>query len=152
MANPLEHVRDTRPALTTSPRGELAEVREESTSSLIRSALADVGDLVRAEVNLAVVEIRDDAKKLGRTLPMGVAGGVMAAIGAVFLFHTMALALGLALPAWAAYSIVTVVALAVGATLLMIARRRLADWKSFLPERTIESLEENKRWIQRKLS
>jgi uncharacterized membrane protein YqjE len=151
MANPIEHVRDTSPALP-SPRGELAEVREESTSSLIRSALADVGDLVRAEVNLAVVEIRDDAKKLGRTLPMGVVGGVMAALGAVFLLHSIALALDVALPGWAAYSIVTVVALAVGATLLLITRRRLADWKSFVPERTIESLEENKRWIQRKLS
>jgi len=144
MANPLERIPE--------PRGEIAEVRDESTASLIRSALADVGDLVRAEVNLAVVEIRDDAKKLGRTLPMGAAGGVMAALGAVFLLHTIALALDLALPGWAAYLIVTVTALAVGGTLLMITRRRLADWKSFVPERTLESLEENKRWIQRKLS
>jgi uncharacterized membrane protein YqjE len=151
MANSLERAPEPRTPLP-SPRGEMAEVQDESTPSLIRSAFADVGDIVRAEVNLAVVEIRDDAKKLVRTLPMGAAGGVLAALGAVFLLHTIALALDVALPGWAAYLIVTVVALAVGATLLLITRRRLADWKSFVPERTIESLEENKRWIQRKLS
>jgi hypothetical protein len=149
MPNPLDR---TSPPPVPRPRAEIGEIHDESTAGLVRSALSDVGDIVRAEVNLAMVEMRDDAKKLGRTVPMAVAGGVLGLFGAVFLLHTMALALDLALPGWAAYLIVACIALGVATTLVLVARARLKDWKSFVPERTLETLEENKRWIQRKLS
>ena len=149
MANPLDR---PPPPPMPRPRGEIAEVHEESTAQLLGSALADVGDIVRAELNLAMVEVRDDAKKLGRTVPMGAAGGVLALLGGVFLLHTLALALDLALPGWAAYLIVAVLTLAIAAALVLVARQRLKNWKSFVPERTLETLQENKQWIQRKLS
>jgi uncharacterized membrane protein YqjE len=149
MANPLD-----RPPPPPMPRhrGEIAEVHEESTAHLLGSALSDVGDIVRAELNLAMVEVRDDAKKLARTVPMGAAGGVLALLGGVFLLHTIALALDVALPGWAAYLIVAVLTLAVATVLVLVARQRLKNWKSFVPERTLETLQENKQWIQRKLS
>jgi len=149
MANPLD--RPPPPPLPR-PRAEIAEIHEESTAHLLGSALSDVGDIVRAELNLALVEVRDDAKKLGRTVPMAAAGGVLALLGAVFLLHTIALALDLALPGWAAYLIVAVLALGVATVLVLVARKRLSSWKSFVPERTLETLQENKQWIQRKLS
>jgi hypothetical protein len=149
MPNPLD-----RPpsALRPRPRAEIGEVHEESTAALIRSAFSDVGDIVRAEVDLAVVEIREDAKKLGHTLPMGAAGAVLGLFGGVFLLHAIALALDLALPGWAAYLITAGVAIAASVVLVLVARRRLKDWKAFVPERTLETLGENSRWIQRKLS
>jgi uncharacterized membrane protein YqjE len=131
--------------LTTPPA-------EESTASLLRGALTDVGEIVRAEMALAKVELREDAKRLGRTLPMGTAGGVLGLFGLVFLLHAIALALDLVLPGWAAYLITAAVTITGGAALMWIAFGRLKDWKSFVPERTLESLEENKRWMQRKLS
>lgn len=149
MANPLDR---PPPPMPPRPRGAVGDIHEESTASLLRSALSDVGDIVRAEMNLAMVEVREDARKLGRTLPMGTAGAVLGLLGAVFLLHTIALALDLALPGWAAYLIVSVLTLAVAAVLVLVAVKRLKDWKSFVPERTLETLEENKRWIQRKLS
>lgn len=133
--------------------GELAEPPvEESTASLLRGALLDVGEIVRAEMALAKVEVREDAKRLGRTLPMGTAGGVLGLFGVVFLLHAIALALDLVLPGWAAYLITAAVTITGGAALMWVAFGRLKDWKSFVPERTLESLEENKRWMQRKLS
>jgi uncharacterized membrane protein YqjE len=133
--------------------GEIAEPQsEESTASLLRGALLDVGEIVRAEMALAKVEVREDAKRLGRTLPMGTAGGVLGLFGVVFLLHAIALALDLVLPGWAAYLITAAVTITGGAALMWIAFGRLKDWKSFVPERTLESLEENKRWMQRKLS
>lgn len=153
MANPLDRpAPPPRPPAPLGPRGEIAEIHEESTATLLRSALSDVGDIVRAEMNLALVEVRDDAKKLARTVPMGAAGGVLALVGSVFLLHTIALALDVVLPGWAAYLIVAAVAIGVAAVLLVVAMQRLKNWKSFVPERTLETLEENKRWIQRKLS
>lgn len=148
MSNPMQRA----PTMPPRPRGEIAELHEESTAHLLGSALNDVGDIVRAEVNLAIVEVREDAKKVARTLPMGAAGGVLALLGAVFLLHAIAMALDLALPGWAAYLITAAVTLGAAVALVLVARARLKDWKSFVPERTLETLEENKRWIQRKLS
>lgn len=125
---------------------------EESAVALMKSAISDVGDIVRAEIQLAKVEVREDAKRLGRTIPMGAAGGVLGLFGLVFLLHAIALALDLVLPGWAAYLITAAVTLTGGAALLFFALGRLKDWKSFVPERTLESLEENGRWMQRKLS
>ncbi|HET6584649.1 MAG TPA: phage holin family protein [Nannocystaceae bacterium] len=149
MTNPLDR---RAPTMPPRPRGEIAELQEESTAQLMKSALGDVGDIVRAEIDLALVEVREDAKKVARTLPMGASGGVLALLGAVFLMHAIALALDLALPAWAAYLITATVTLGAAAALVLVARARLEDWKSFVPERTLETLQENKRWIQRKLS
>jgi len=149
MANPLDR---PPPPLPPRPRGAVGEIQEESTASILGSALSDVGDIVRAEMNLAIVEVREDARKLGRTLPMGTAGAVLGLLGAVFLLHTIALALDLALPGWAAYLIVSAIALITATVLVFVAKKRLENWKSFVPERTLETLEENKRWIQRKLS
>jgi uncharacterized membrane protein YqjE len=124
----------------------------ESTASLLGSAISDVGEIVRAEMALAKLEIREDAKRLGRTLPMGTAGGVLGLFGLVFLLHSVAMALDLVLPGWAAYLITAALTITAGAALMWVAFDRLKDWKSFVPERTLESLEENKRWMQRKLS
>jgi uncharacterized membrane protein YqjE len=125
---------------------------EESAVSLMKSAISDVGEIVRAEIQLAKVEVREDAKRLGRTVPMGAAGGVLGLFGLVFMLHAIALALDLVLPGWAAYLITAAVTLTGGAALLFIAFGRLKDWKSFVPERTLDSLEENRQWMQRKLS
>jgi uncharacterized membrane protein YqjE len=125
---------------------------EQSATSIMRSAVSDVGDIVRAEIQLAKVELREDAKRLGHTVPMGSAGAVLGLFGVVFLLHAIALALDLVLPGWAAYLITAAVTITAGAVLMLIAFERMKDWRSFLPERTLDSLEENKRWMQRKLS
>jgi len=129
-----------------------AQIVEESSTSIIRSAITDVGDIVRAEIALAKVEVREDAQRLGRTLPMGTAGAVLGMFGVVFLLHAVAMALDLVLPGWAAYLITAAVMITVAAALLTVAIGRLKDWRSFVPERTLQSMEENGRWMRRKLS
>jgi hypothetical protein len=138
-------------AMQTRPSPDVARV-EESTASIVRGAITDVGDIIKAEIALAKLEIGEDAKKLARTLPIGSAGLVLALLGAVLVLHGVAMGLGVVLPVWAAYLITAGVALVGGGAMVFFALRRLKDWKSFVPERTIASLEENEQWIRRKLS
>ncbi len=134
------------------PRSEPAEVVEESTASILRGAITDVGDIVKAEISLAKIEIAEDAKALGRTLPIGTAGLVLALLGVTLALHAIAMGLGVVLPAWAGYLITAAIAIGGGAALIAWSMGRLKDWRSFVPERTIASLEENGQWIRRKLS
>jgi uncharacterized membrane protein YqjE len=138
-------------AIQTRPSADVARV-EESTASIVRGAITDVGDIIKAEIALAKIEISEDAKALARTLPIGSAGIVLALLGTALVLHAVALGLGVVLPAWAAYLLTAAVAIGGGAAMIFYAIRRLKDWKSFVPERTIASLEENEQWIRRKLS
>lgn len=140
-------------AIRTRPRGELrpAEVVE-STASILRGAIMDVGDIVKAEMSLAKIEIAEDVKALGRSLPIAAGGVVLAGLGVALALHAVAMLIGVVLPVWAGYLIVAAVALGGAAVMLRWAFTRLRDWKSFMPERTIASLEENEQWIRQKLS
>lgn len=139
-------------AIQSRPRADAATVTEESTASIVRGAIADVGDILKAEVALAKLEIADDAKALARTVPIGVAGFVLVILAVALALHATAMGLGLVLPAWAGYLITAAIAAGGGAALLAQAVTRLKNWRSFVPERTIASLEENERWIRKKLS
>jgi uncharacterized membrane protein YqjE len=131
---------------------ERPQVAEESTASILRGAIMDVGDIVKAELSLAKIEIAEDAKALGRTLPVAAVGTVLAGIGAALLLHAAAMLLGVVLPVWAGYLIVAAVAMGGAAVMLRWVFARLRDWKSFLPERTLASLEENEEWLRKKLT
>lgn len=138
-------------AMQTRPSADVARV-EDSTASIVRGAITDVGDIIKAEIALAKLEIGEDAKVLARTLPIGTAGIVLALLGTALVLHAVAMGLGVVLPVWAAYLVTAALALGGGAALVAWAVGRLKDWKSFVPERTIASLEENEQWIRRKLS
>ena len=138
-------------AMTPRLPADVARV-EDSTASIVRGAISDVGDILKAEIALAKLEITDDAKALARTVPIGTAGIVLALLGTVLVLHAAAMGLGVVLPVWAAYLITAAVALGGGAALIYYAVGRLKDWKSVVPERTLASLEENEQWIRRKLS
>lgn len=129
-----------------------APAEVDSTASIVRGAISDVGDILKAEIALAKLEITDDAKALARTVPIGAAGIVLALLGTVLVLHAAAMGLGVVLPVWAAYLITAALALGGGAALIYWAVGRLKNWKSFVPERTLASLEENEQWIRRKLS
>ena len=135
---------------TSTPSAEQPEVRP-STIGLFKEALGDSVDLLQAHVELAVLEVKEDARAAVR---IGVGFGVGAALGfvAVGLFSAAAV-LGLALwiPAWAAALAVGCV-YALAATIYVgIARARLRN-HDFRPEQTLAALEEGEQWIHGRTS
>jgi uncharacterized membrane protein YqjE len=122
--------------------------RSAPVSELIRSLVADVALLARREAELARIELKEKASKVGVAVGL-LAGGAMFAIFAVAtLIAAAVLALAIALPAWAAALIVAVVLVAIAATLAQIGRARLRSAGPLAPTRTLEAMQEDIEWIR----
>jgi len=81
---------------------------------LVGQASEQTSHLLRAELRLAVAELKDQAKHTGRGAALCGAAAVIAAYGAAAVMLAAIAALALALPYWAS-------ALIVGAVLLVVA-------------------------------
>jgi hypothetical protein len=125
----------------------------ESLGGLIRGILMDLRTLIREEIALARVEIRDQATRArAAAMAFGIAAGALLFGGAFLL---IALAIGIAdvlnWPAWAGFLIVAVLLAAVGFLTLSSGRKQLRMVHA-VPEETVTTLKENSEWIAKRLS
>jgi uncharacterized membrane protein YqjE len=95
-------------------QSETPELRDASWSELSTELSQQISRLVRDEIQLAQVEIKEKGKRLGLGAGLMSAGGLLAVFGFGCLVATAVLALDLAWAAWLA-------ALAVGCGLLVAA-------------------------------
>ena len=121
----------------------MANTSNESLTGLVRSALDDARDLVREELLLARVELRQE---LGKATAAGVqfgAAGVSLLFAAAFLLVALALALSAAFdwPAWAGFGVVAIV-LGIGGLVFVSGGRKAVREVRPLP-RTVQTLKEN---------
>lgn len=128
-------------------------VHQESIGGLIRGILTDLRTLVREELALARLEIREQA---GRARAAAVSFGMAAAallFGGTFLLIAIATALAdlLDWPVWAGFLLVSVVLGAAGFVMLASGRRQLRNVHA-VPPQTVSTLKENSRWIAKRLS
>lgn len=126
---------------------------QESIGSLIRGILNDLRTLIREEIALARVEIREQAGRAkAAALSFGIAAGALL-FGSIFLL--VALALGIAnligWPAWTGFLIVAVLLCAGGYVTLAAGRKTLSTVHA-VPEETVTTLKENSEWIAKRLS
>lgn len=121
-----------------------------STVGLFKEALGESVGVLQAHVELAMLEVRDDAKAAVR-IGVGFGIGVVLAFVALGLLAAAAvLGLAVVLPAWAAALIVGLAFAAAAALWAARARKRLRE-HDFTPEHTMAALEEDKQWIREKL-
>lgn len=120
---------------------------ERSLGDLFGELTTDLGTLMRSELELAKVELKDEAAKAGRAGGL-LAGGALAAYLAAILL-AFAAAWGLAEvvePGWA-FLIVGIVVAIVAAALGLAGRDRLARLEP-MPHQTMETLQEDARWAR----
>lgn len=137
--------------LDRRPYGDPAIVSDEaSLGELFSSLTSDLSHLVRSEMELARVEIREEAGKAGKAAGM-LGGGVVAALLALIMLASAA-AWGLAevIDAGWAFLVVGLVIGAVAAVLVMNGRQRLADVRP-VPDQTVDTLKEDARWARAQL-
>jgi MFS family permease len=120
---------------------------------LVRGILTDLRTLIREEIALARVEIREQAGKArAAAMSFGIAAAALL-FGGTFLL--IALATGLAelldWPVWAGFLVVAVVLSIVGFVLLTSGRRQLQTFHA-VPEETVSTVKENSEWIAKRLS
>ncbi|HEY8372636.1 MAG TPA: phage holin family protein [Pseudonocardiaceae bacterium] len=89
-------------------------LREQSTGDLVARLSEQVSRLVREEIQLAKVELRDKGKRAGVGAGLFGGAGLLALYGLAGVLTALVLLLALVLPAWAA-------ALIVGGALLVLA-------------------------------
>jgi len=137
-------------ACTSMGNGDFVQ---ESMGSLIRGILNDLRTLIREEIALARVEIREQA---GRAKAAALSFGIAAAalvFGGIFLL--VALALGIAnllgWPAWTGFLLVALLLCVGGFVTLSSGRKQMAGVHA-VPEETVTTLKENSEWIAKRLS
>lgn len=108
--------------------GHRADDRQESVGDLVALAASDIAQLVKCELDLAKMELKEDARQVG-------VGGAMLAIAVFISFMVVvmlcfALAYGLVAAGvwdWLAFLIVAVIWALLGAGAVLIVRRKFTS-------------------------
>ena len=122
---------------------------KQSLGTLVSGVTEDLSNLVRGEIELVKVELRDTARTAGKGTGLLIGAGVMAFLGLIFLLLTAAWGLVQAgLPYWAAFGIVTLVLIIIAVILGLVGKNQLEKVKG--PERSPASIEKDKALLSRK--
>jgi hypothetical protein len=109
------------------------------------------GTLVRKEVELAKVEMTAKAKVASRDAALVASGGVITALGGMVLLAALVLVLGTLIPLWASALLVGAMVTITGGVLVVLGIRAFKGLDA-APRQTLETLEENKRWLHEQVS
>jgi len=124
---------------------------QRSLGELFSELAQETGTLVRKEVELAKVEMTEKARTAGRDAAMVAAGGSIAVLGVLALEAALILAIGTLIPLWVSALLVGALVSATGAVLVL---RGVKAFKALdpAPRQTIQTLEEDKRWLREQVS
>lgn len=132
---------------------------ERSIGQLLKELTQESSTLLKQEMNLAKTEMSEKASRVGANLGEVAVGGAVAFLGAIALLLAAVYGLtslldqfmSLGVAAWLAPLIVGAVLAAVGYSLIKKALATLKQ-ESITPQRTTQSLQENKEWLKQKIS
>ena len=120
---------------------------DRSVADVLQDIFRNVQDILRSEIRLAKAEIRQEATQAA-TAALWMTIGVVGLLSAwMFMLWTAVYALATVLPIWAATLVIAVAMAGAGGIVIRTGLRRLTRIKP-MPERTIESLQENLEWMK----
>jgi len=135
--------------LHESPTGSAAEdpVEDRSLGSLVGNLSSDMSKLMRQELDLAKVELKEEAKKAGKGA--GMLGGAALAgwMTVLFLSITLMWLLDKAMDLVLAALIVTLI-WGIAAAVLGLAGKKQLQQVNPKPEQTVETLKEDAQWLK----
>lgn len=123
----------------------------ESLGDTITGIIEDLQNIVRGEVQLAKTEMKEEAGKLGKGARMVGAAVFLALVGFIFLMLGVTYLLNKAVEMWIAAGIVGLALLLIGGVLAMVGKNQIKD-ANMVPEKTIDSLKEDKEWASRQIN
>ncbi|WP_433336558.1 phage holin family protein [Spirillospora sp. CA-294931] len=112
---------------------------EPGTGDLVKQASQQISELVRAEMRLAVAEVKDKGRHAGKGAGLFGGAGIVALYGVGALLAAAIAALALALPVWASALIIGLVLLAIAGVMAMVGRKQVRQAAPPMPEQAIES-------------
>ena len=123
---------------------------DRSLGELFSELSRQTSTLIRQEVALAKVEMKQKGTEVGKDVGMMAAGGALAYAGLLALIATVIIILAEFMPWWLSALIVSLVVLGVGGMLIQRGMSALKQ-TSMAPEQTIETLKEDKEWAKKQL-
>ena len=120
-------------------------------SELLRTATSDMSTLFRQELELAKVEIKEDARRAGKVGGMFGAGAVTALFALLFLSFALAWLLDQFMPRALAFLIVGVI-YGIAAAVLFLRGKEQAKHLSPPAPQTVETLKEDVQWAKQQTS
>lgn len=111
----------------------------ESVGVLVSRATQQLSDLLKAEMRLAVAELKDKGKHAGRGAGMFGGAGLVALYGVGALLTAAIAALALVLPVWASALIIGAVLLVIAGILALMGRAQTRQAVPPTPERAMSS-------------
>jgi putative Mn2+ efflux pump MntP len=132
---------------------------DRSLGQLLKELTSETTTLLKQEVNLAKTEMSEKASRVGTNLGSLAVGGGVAFLGALALLAAAIYGLtsildqfmSLGVAVWLAPLIIGLILAAVGYSLVNKALETLKR-ESLAPQRTTQSLQENKEWLKEKIS
>jgi len=132
---------------------------ERSIGQLLKELTQESSTLLKQEVSLAKTEMSEKASRIGANLGEVAVGGAVALLGSIALL--LAAVYGLTsilnnfmnqeVAVWLAPLVVGGILAAVGYSLIQKALATLKQ-ESITPQKTTQSLQENKEWLKEKIS
>jgi len=120
---------------------------DRSIPDVLKDIAGNLQQIIRAEVRLAKVEVREEVAKVKRASIMMAIGGVFAAMGLGFVLVGAMYLLAKVVEPWQAAAIVALATAAIGGALVAIGASQLGQVE-MPPPRTITSVQENIQWAK----
>lgn len=119
------------------------EAAQASTGELVVRLTDDIRTLVRDEIRLAQLELKNKAKRAGIGSGLFGAAGAVALLGSATLIAFAVLALGLVLPYWASALIVGIALLLAAGALALVGKQQLGKAMPPTPDDAIEGVKKD---------
>lgn len=114
---------------------------------VLQDIVGNIQEIIRSELRLAKVEVKQEAAKAKSPVIMSAMGGALGLYALGFLLLTAMLAMATVMTMWMAALIIGAV-LAVASMALIGAATARFKHVNAVPERTIESIKENVQWTK----
>lgn|SRR5215217_1955721 len=136
-----------------------ASAQPNSIPGLLRELRDEATTLLKAQVSLAKVEVKENISRLGANVAKIAVGAVVALIGAVVLLIGLGQLLGVLLERagvsedtaqWLGPVILGLVVTVIGAVMLARAKKSISE-ESIAPRTTLQTLKADQEWAQDKI-
>jgi membrane protein len=128
--------------------GERADLGDESVSELVQRASRQTAELIRQEIRLAQVELKDKGQRIGLGVGLVGAGALVAFYGGAALVAAVVLGLATALEPWLAALIVGATLAVIGGILALVGRRKASEALPPTPEEAMASVHDDLQHIK----
>lgn len=120
---------------------------DRSLSDLLGDLTDEIRALFQKEVELAKVELKQEATKAGKASGKLVAGAVVAFMAWLLLSIALAWLIALVTPIWVGFLIVGALYAVIGAVLMVSGRKQIQNVEP-TPDRAVAEAKETKQWAQ----